>query len=111
MTIIPIGTSPPSLSSQVMNSAPPFRYAAEFRIAGTLLASQVSPLVIELVVLQPVVLCMSSHRLGVMKLYEATLPLDRSDASSPYGRMCWMQVCEVVLFWLVTSSKKIAPRC
>src|SRR5438105_1613423 len=105
-TIMPMGRSPPSLSSQVMNSAPPFWYAAELRMAGTACESQVSPFFTESVVAQPVELCMSSHRLGVMKLYAATVFLERSLASSEYGRTCAMHRAAEALLVLVTSSKK-----
>src|SRR3954452_7330843 len=66
--IIPIGKSPPSLSSQVIRSTPLAWYADDARIFGTSVLSQVSPLLTESVVAQPVELCMSLHRFGVMKL-------------------------------------------
>ena len=47
-------------SSHVMNSAPPLRNAAELRMAGTWLRSQVSPVAMEQS-------CMSLHMLGVIQ--------------------------------------------
>src|SRR2546429_246457 len=56
MAMRPMGTSPPSLSSQVMSKRPLFRSAAEFKIAGTFCESQVSPLRTESVLEQPMLL-------------------------------------------------------
>src|SRR6266581_499069 len=99
-----MGPSPPSPSSQVMKRAPPFRYAAEFRILGTSFESHVSPCLTgsfrgahES--------CMSSHRLGVMNTYCATVLLVKSVANSVEGRTCAMQNAELGLLVLVTSSK------
>ena len=78
----PMGTSPPSLSSQVMKSAPPFRYALEPRICGTACESQVSPFLIASELWQPELSCMSLQMLGVMKLYCGTAPVSRSWVSS-----------------------------
>src|SRR5579859_7099938 len=88
---MPMGNSPFSLSSQVMKTAPPYLYTGEFRIGGRLVESQVSPFLTESPVAQPVELCMSSHRFGVMKLYRATVPAARSPASCVYGRMLALQ--------------------
>ena len=63
-----MGRSPPSLSSQVMKSAPPLRYCAEARMAGTLAESQLSPLATASLEAHPLELCMSLHMSGVMKL-------------------------------------------
>src|SRR6476646_2894084 len=85
-TMHPIGPSLPfSPSSQVMMSKPLFWKAAEFRIVGTLAASQSSPCLIGLFV-GAQESCMSSHRLGVMKLYWATVLFVRSVANSANGR-------------------------
>ena len=44
------------------------RNADDARICGTFCESQVSPFFTESVVAHPMVLCMSLHRFGVMKL-------------------------------------------
>src|SRR6476659_5295691 len=99
-----MGPSPLTPSSQVMKSAPPLRYAVEFRIRGTSFESHVSP-------------CLtgsfrgaheswvSSHRFGVINTYWATVSLVKSVENSVYGRTWAMQNAELGLLVSVTSSK------
>ena len=67
-TIMPMGTSPPSLSSHVMNRAPLFLKADDASIFGTSVDSHLSPFATSSSCAHPRGLCMSSQRFGVMKL-------------------------------------------
>ena len=100
-----------------MITAPPFRYAADASSGGTNPESQVSPLRIRSVVAQPVLLCMSLHWLGVMKLKRATVPAPRSPANAVIGRWCATQNGSVPLVVQsaggppIRSSKKTNGSC
>src|SRR5205814_9506156 len=84
-TIIPMGPSPVSASSQVMKSTPLWVYACEARILGTSVDNQTSPC-FTLSFKGARELCMLLQTFGVMKLYRATVLLLRSVVNSEYGR-------------------------
>src|SRR5207302_5331828 len=89
-----VGTCPPQLSpqqpallepsSQVMNSAPPFRNAADPVMVGTTLRNQASPVA----TLQS---CMSLHMLGVIHTKFGTWPLFMSPENWLKGTTCAAQ--------------------
>jgi hypothetical protein len=59
----------------------PKEHALDARMFGISRKSHASPLATESLDAQPLELCRSSHGLGVMKLYRATVPFERSRAS------------------------------
>src|ERR1022692_3247695 len=73
---------------------------------GMLVWSHVSPWTVSGVTGHPVLPCMSSHKLGVMKLYAATFPLVRWPARSLNANMWGSQLADVALGGDPTTSWK-----
>src|SRR4051812_8693137 len=102
----PIGPSlVPAPSSHTMMTKPLLVNAAELVIAGTVLASHVSPVAILFVLAQPPLPCMSLHKFGTTQFRRATALFCKSPANCEYGRTYEMHVAEFALFVLVTSWK------
>src|SRR2546421_13065789 len=71
-------------SSQVMNSTPPFRNAADAVIVGTTLRNQLSPV-------ETAQSCISLHMLGVIQTRFGTWPLRISPENWVKGTTCAAQ--------------------